>query len=350
MNLKKKHIILVGGARPNFMKITPLYLELKKRGAKVTLVNAGQHFDAEMSGDFFREFGVKPDVVLQPSRNTEHEQFSDMLMGLGKEYARLQPDLAIVVGDTNTTLAAALAARLQDIPVAHVEAGLRSFNRVMREERNRILVDSMSQFLFITEKSARENIRAERLTGKVFLVGNVMMDMIRLFPPKPLGISEPFFFATLHRPENVDDQKIFGDILDALEVIARDAPIYLPLHPRTKKRAEEFGYGKRLSEIFRLLSPLGYAATIAYEKEAELVLTDSGGLQEETTFLGTPCITLREETERPITVEKGTNMIGGITKTSILRAYKKPRRAKKRVIPLWDGKTAGRIADTLEKL
>lgn len=349
-----KPIVIIGGARPNFMKIAPLYRELERRTLAFVLINAGQHKDAALSSDFFTEFGMRPRYSLEPRGATPEELTADMEKKITAVLESIHPPLVVVVGDVNATLAGARAAHALTIPLAHVEAGLRSCNPKMQEERNRIETDRLASLLFATEESGIANLKKEGITRGVHLVGNTMLDTVRWFEPRlHRPHEEPFYFVTLHRAENVDERNIFCGILDALEIISEDSPLYLPLHPRTKKQAEAFGLTSRLSRIFRILPPLPYADALSYEKYATLVLTDSGGIQEETTFLGTPCITLREETERPVTVEKGTNSIGGISEPSILKAYRiykaKGFPRKQVNIPLWDGHAAGRIVDILSK-
>ncbi|OHA15145.1 MAG: UDP-N-acetylglucosamine 2-epimerase [Candidatus Taylorbacteria bacterium RIFCSPLOWO2_12_FULL_43_20] len=349
----KTKILLVCGARPNFMKISPLYHILKKEKVDVMLVNTGQHYDANMSRSFLDEFGLKEDYSLKPSRKTPISQMTDIMKGLESVYKKENPDLVVVVGDINSTLYAALVAKKLLIPIAHVEAGLRSFNKKMPEETNRIITDRLSDLLFVTEESGVRNLMKEGIHKNVYNVGNIMIDTLKKYLPRVRTSDERFYFATLHRAENIDDKKIFGEILNALEIIAKDRKIYMPLHPRALKMARRFGYMKKLRKICHLLPPLSYSETIYYEKNAVLILTDSGGIQEESTYLGVQCITLRAETERPITVSRGTNMIGGVTKRSILHAYarfKKRKTQKKRPpIPFWDGKTSGRIARVLKK-
>jgi UDP-N-acetylglucosamine 2-epimerase (non-hydrolysing) len=274
---------------------------------------------------------------------------ADIMIGLEKIFLSEKPDLVVVVGDVNSTLSAALVANKMGIKLAHVEAGLRSGNKLMPEETNRILTDKLSDLLFVTEEDGVANLKREGITKGVYSVGNIMIDTLTLLLPKVKKSTEHFYFCTLHRAENVDNKKVFAEILDALEEISHDAVIYLPLHPRTAKMAEKFGLEGRLKKIFKILPPLSYQETLYYQKNAKLVLTDSGGIQEETSFLGTPCLTLRTETERPITVKKGTNKIAGVTRASILKAYvEHPRKHKKTKIPLWDGKTAKRIVKILK--
>lgn len=343
-----KKIALVGGVRPNFVKIAPLYHELRRRGGDFFLINAGQHFDDTMASQFFREFEMKPKVSLRPSHESVIKQMTDMMLGIESAILEHKPDLLVVFGDVNATLCAALAANKMHIKLAHVESGLRSANHDMPEETNRILVDRLSDILFTTEESGLKNLKREGVRGAVHHVGNIMMDTLSLFIPKIKPKKEKFYFGTLHRGENVDNREVFHQILVALEEIAKDATLYLSVHPRTEKKAIEFGFLDRIKSICRVLPPLSYLDTISYQKHAQLVLTDSGGIQEETSFLGTPCLTLREETERPITVTHGTNIIGGVTTKSILSAYKKhPFSKKKLKAPFWDGKASKRIADVL---
>ncbi len=341
-------IALICGARPNFMKVAPLCHELEKRGMDYTLINTGQHFDKNMSQDFFDEFNINPHYHLSPSRETVVKQLTDIMLGLEEIFIKEKSDLVMVVGDVNSTLAGALVANKMGIKLAHIEAGLRSFNRLMSEEHNRVLTDRLSDLLFVTMEEGVENLAKESITENVYLVGNLMIDTLAKFAEQTPVVQEEFYFSTLHRAENIDNKEVFNEILDALEIISKDAPIYLPLHPRTQKMAEKFGLMDKLNKIFKILPPLNYKDAVYYQKNAKLVLTDSGGVQEETSYLGTPCITLRTETERPITVTQGTNIIGGITKESILEAYKKIDMNKKQIsIPLWDGKTAERLLELL---
>lgn len=341
-------IAIVAGARPNFMKVAPLCRVLAQRNIPHQLINTGQHFDEAMAGQFFAEFGLQPQVTLSPSRATVVQQFSDIMTGLEREWTRARPCYVVVVGDVNSTLAAALAANKLGIPVAHVEAGLRSYNERMPEETNRICTDRLSSLLLATDETALRNLQREGLEKRAQLTGNIMIDTVRMFADTIPKTEERFYFATLHRAENVDDAATFGDILAALEQIARDAKLYFSLHPRTAERAERFGYVERIHAAFSVVPPLSYAKSIFFQKHAQLVLTDSGGIQEETSFLGTPCLTLRTETERPITVTHGTNTIAGVSKASILQAYRqKDMQKKQTAIPLWDGQAAQRIVDAL---
>jgi UDP-N-acetylglucosamine 2-epimerase (non-hydrolysing) len=342
--MENKKIAIIGGARPNFMKIAPLCHELKKQNKDFFVINTGQHFTPEMADDFFAEFKIKADYSFTPERDTAVTQLVSIMKGLEDVFMEEKPDLVIVVGDVNSTLAGALVANKMQIKLAHVEAGLRSNNKEMPEEHNRVLTDRISDFLFVTSEDGVVNLKKEGITDNVHFVGNIMMDTLEMFLPSIEETQEEFYFCTLHRAENVDNKKVFEDILDALEDISKNQKIYLPLHPRTKKMAEMYGLLDRIEGIFEILPLLNYKESIYYQKNAKLVLTDSGGIQEETSYLGVPCITLRRETERPVTVEYGTNVIGGVTKAGIIDAYKKISYKKINTsIPLWDGKTAKRI-------
>ncbi len=345
--MENKKIAIIAGARPNFMKVAPLCHELKKQKIKYFLVNTGQHFSKEMATNFLREFKIKADYNLRPPQQSVTKQFSGIMIELENIFLKEKPNLVVVAGDVNSTLAAALTANKMGIKLVHVEAGLRSYNNKMAEEINRVIIDSLSDILLIPSEDAIKNLKKEGIVKGINLVGNIMIDTLEMFLPKIKKTKGKFYFCTLHRAENVDDKDIFTEILDALEIISKDAKIYFPLHPRTKKMAEQFGLSKKLKNIFSLLPPLSYQKSLYYQKNSKLVLTDSGGVQEETSYLGTPCITLRTETERPVTVKLGTNIIGGVTKKGILNAYKKTRKTKRK-IPLWDGQTAKRIVKIIK--
>ncbi len=355
LSLARKHprpkLAIIGGARPNFMKIFPLCQACERASVPYVLINTGQHFDAVMAADFFKEFGLKPDYSLAPSRHSVVQQMADIMTGLEKIFLQEQPDMVVVVGDVNSTLMGALVANKMGLPLAHIEAGLRSFNKQMPEEHNRKLSDYLANYLFVTMEDGVKNLRREGITQNVFLVGNIMIDTVKFFSARIDKTNEKFYFCTLHRPENVDHKNIFSQIVKALEVIAQDAPVYFSLHPRTRKRAEEFSLLTRLQKICRMLPPLSYQQSLFYQKNAQLVLTDSGGVQEETSFFGVPCLTLRRETERPVTIRRGTNTIAGVTKNTIVKAYRQKKRGlRKTKIPLWDGHTAQRIVAKLIRL
>ena len=360
-----KALLLVVGARPNFMKMAPLYDELKSRNLPVLLLHTGQHYDDNMNKLFFDELGMpEPDFYLGVGSASHAEQTARIMLDFEKVCIEKKPSMVIVAGDVNSTIACALVAAKLWIPVAHVEAGLRSFDRTMPEEINRILTDRISDLLFTPSPDADQNLIAEGMEPeKIKLVGNIMIDTLLLHSQKAdrrdihreLQIpKENYALITLHRPSNVDIKDIFSGIIEALESIAEDVTIVFPAHPRTRKKIDEFNLASRINRIpnFVLTEPLGYLDFMALMKEAMVVLTDSGGLQEETTILGVPCITIRENTERPITVEQGTNTVVGNQKENILKTWKDIAKngGKKGKIPeLWDGNTAKRIGDVIEQ-
>ncbi|KAA3603999.1 MAG: UDP-N-acetylglucosamine 2-epimerase (non-hydrolyzing) [Candidatus Scalindua sp. AMX11] len=365
-------IILVAGARPNFMKIapliraldvTPMQPGLSENNISWKLVHTGQHYDYDMSKIFFQELEIpEPDYFLEVGSGTHAEQTAKVMVQFEKVCLEETPDVVLVVGDVNSTLACSITAKKLNIKVAHVEAGLRSGDMAMPEEVNRIVTDSISDYLFVTERNGLENLENEgKLKEKIFFVGHVMIDNLfyqlnrlnsNTFETTPLkeGLGK-YLFLTLHRPSNVDDSKVLKRILDALNEIAEKIPIFFPVHPRTKARMEDLGVD--LSQNIKVLNPLGFTEALYLWKDAIAVLTDSGGLQEETTSLGVPCITLRENTERPVTVEVGTNTIVG-TDTVKLREtvlniidghYKEGQIPEK-----WDGKAAERIIQILSNI
>ncbi|MDD5711501.1 MAG: UDP-N-acetylglucosamine 2-epimerase (non-hydrolyzing) [Smithellaceae bacterium] len=361
-------ILLVAGARPNFMKIAPIARSLSKR-AEISwqLVHTGQHYDHEMSKAFFDELGIKePDFFLNAGSGTHAEQTARVMIEFEKICVTERPDLTMVVGDVNSTLACSVTAKKLNIQVAHVEAGLRSRDMTMPEEINRIVTDALSDYLFVSEKSGLHNLRSEgKNEENIFFVGNVMIDTlyyqlakIEEHPdayPKPAVVPSGGNYAvvTLHRPANVDDEEILQGIISALVEIAEDMPVIFPAHPRTKKNMERFRLLNKIAgKAISLLPPLPYMAFLTVWKEAALVLTDSGGLQEETTALGIPCFTLRDNTERPITIEEGTNRLVGIRPDGIRAAYDNFRNGqnkKGRIPELWDGMAAERIVDIILK-
>jgi UDP-N-acetylglucosamine 2-epimerase (non-hydrolysing) len=358
----KIKLLAVAGARPNFMKIAPLLRELATRdNFESFLVHTGQHYDAAMSENFFRDLGIpKPDVNLGVGSGSHGEQTAQVLMKIEAILLKEQPDVVLVVGDVNSTLAATLAAVKLNIPVAHVEAGLRSGDREMPEEINRILTDSVSTWLFTTESAGDENLAREGVApDKVHMVGNVMIDTLiaNLDRAKELDTLSRFgleageyALLTLHRPSNVDEPERFKGLCSALEEIHRSVPILFPVHPRTRSSIAEFLGGRDLE--LRLVDPLGYLDFLRLMADAKLVLTDSGGIQEETTALGVTCLTLRDNTERPVTCSEGTNTIVGADPTIILAEAKKVLDGKGKAgqIPkYWDGQASKRIADVLAR-
>ncbi len=357
-------IVNVVGARPNFIKIAPLMREMRKHSEiQPMLLHTGQHYDEQLSDIFFRQLGIpEPDADLQVGSGSHAWQTAEVLKRIEPVLLDHQPDLLLVVGDVNSTVAAALAAAKLGIPVAHVEAGLRSFDRSMPEEINRILTDAMSDYLFVTEEDAVKNLLREgKPTGQIHFVGNVMIDALRQFLPlagaSPIGEilglgrgdePSPFALMTLHRPSNVDSPATLQALLQSVEEIAECIPVVFPVHPRTQLRVEALR-AKVHSQV-RLIPPVGYLDFLWLMSRARFVMTDSGGIQEETTALGVPCLTLRENTERPITVEQGTNQIIGTEPERIVSAARRilssgPRRG--RTPPLWDGNASQRILDVL---
>lgn len=372
-------IINIVGARPNFMKIAPFQKAMDKYNKKLggenfnyILVHTGQHYDYEMSKIFFKELNIPaPDIYLGVGSGIHSEQTGKVMIELEKVLIKEKPDLVVVVGDVNSTLAGALTAVKLHIPVAHIEAGLRSFDRKMPEEINRILTDQISDYLFTPSEDANENLKREGINeSKIFLVGDIMIDSLisnlkkadKSKILKNLGIeSKEYAVLTLHRPSNVDNKKSLSQIIKALKVISQKIPIIFPLHPRTEKQIKNFGYEGYFNFIkppistlisgINCIKPLGYLDFLHLVKNAKFVLTDSGGIQEETTVLGIPCLTLRDTTERPITVESGTNtLVFNDTKKIIAESYKiLEGKYKKGSCPEeWDGKTAERIVKVLE--
>ena len=353
-------VLLIAGARPNFMKIAPIYREsLKYDHVECKIVHTGQHYDYDMSEAFFEDLELpEPHFFLNAGSGTHAVQTAKIMVAFEELCQKERPDLVVVVGDVNSTLACSIVAKKLLIDVAHVEAGLRSFDLTMPEEINRIVTDSISDFFFVTEESGMKNLMQE---GKpkdcIHLVGNVMIDNLfyqakklekdneSCFPTFELKQqNKDYVFLTLHRPSNVDTKESFEEITFALNQIAAERPIFFPVHPRTRKMMEQFDIS--FSENIYLLSPLGFKEALFLWKDAALVMTDSGGLQEETTALGVPCITLRENTERPITIKMGTNMLAGTKKESILKAYRKSIKGKGKeykLPPKWDGRAAMRI-------
>jgi UDP-N-acetylglucosamine 2-epimerase (non-hydrolysing) len=360
-------VINVAGARPNFMKVAPIVAAMQRRRDQFQpfLVHTGQHYDAAMSQSFFDDLGLpQPDVHLGVGSGSHATQTAAVMQAFEPVVRREQPDWVVVVGDVNSTLACALVCAKIGVKVAHVEAGLRSRDRTMPEEINRLLTDQLADLLLTPSRDADENLRAEGIPAeRIRFVGNIMIDSLRDHLDRAgnsgarakLGLSEhEYAVLTLHRPSNVDDQDAFVRILKALEEISAELSIVFPAHPRTRKMIAELNLTERVARIKKLLviDPIGYLDFLNLLSGAKLVLTDSGGIQEETTVLGIPCITLRENTERPITLELGTNTIAGTDPDRIIAAAKRalnnsPDRSAPRIPPLWDGQTADRILDAL---
>ena len=357
-----KPIILVVGARPNFMKIAPIYAELQSRGQELILLHTGQHYDDNMSKVFFDDLGMpKPDIYMGIGSGSHAYQTGTVMIEFEKICQEKDPSMVVVVGDVNSTVACTIVCAKMGIPCAHVEAGLRSFDRDMPEEINRILTDSVADLLLTPSPDGDEHLRAEGIAEeRIIRVGNVMIDSLynnlaraeRSSIQDDLGLEDDYSILTLHRPSNVDDEEIFAGIISALEVIGQEIQIVFPMHPRTEKMAKQFSLYERIASIpkIKITGPVGYLDFVALMSKSKLVLTDSGGLQEETTALGIPCITLRENTERPITVTEGTNTIVGcdpeLIKSTALDALTTGGKSG-RIPEMWDGKTAHRIADVL---
>jgi UDP-N-acetylglucosamine 2-epimerase (non-hydrolysing) len=401
-------IMTIVGARPNFMKAAPIIAAINTHNRKITdaaaaegvaaaeqiqhvLVHTGQHYDEIMSGSFFSDLSLpKPDVHLGIGSGTHAAQTAEIMKKYEEIVMTEKPDVVIVVGDVNSTVACALVTSKVSFDsagtrplVAHVEAGLRSFDRTMPEEINRIVTDHLSDLLFVTEQSGLTNLNREGISPEItHFVGNTMIDSLLAFKGKAdsstkldeLGLRSPaaqngggskvtrYALLTLHRPANVDNQESLQNILAGLQELGKDCPIIFPVHPRTQKRIKEFGIDLNANPGTRngagahggiiLSDPLGYLDFLCLMKNASMVVTDSGGIQEETTCLGIPCVTVRENTERPVTVEKGTNIIAGTSQEGIRAAIRTQSRRKAHVnIPMhWDGKAATRIVEILTRV
>ncbi len=357
-------IVCIAGARPNFMKIAPIMEAFCAHpDIEPLLVHTGQHYDEKMSDLFFRELGIPtPDINLEVGSGSHAVQTAEIMKAFEPVCLKHKPDYALVVGDVNSTIACGLVAVKLGIRLIHVEAGLRSGDRTMPEEINRLLTDSISDLLFCTERSGVENLRREGVPeDRVHLVGNVMIDTLLKNRDKAekSGVLEemrltPGCYATmtLHRPSNVDNAEVFSCILEAVAVIQHDLPIVFPIHPRTRKNLDLLGLRDRVEGMpnLRLVDPIGYLDFLKLNANASVILTDSGGLQEEATILRVPCITIRENTERPVTCEVGSNQLVGTRSEAILAAYERVKRGEyaHRGIPdLWDGRAANRIVDVL---
>jgi UDP-N-acetylglucosamine 2-epimerase (non-hydrolysing) len=356
-------IINIVGARPNLPKIAPLLREMRRHEEiDPILVHTGQHYDQNLSDIFFREMHISPpDVNLGVGSGSQAAQTAEILKRVEPVLLEHKPALVLVVGDVNSTIAASLAAAKLGIPVAHVEAGLRSFDRRMPEEINRVLTDVISDHLFVTEEAAVENlVREGRPLSSIHFVGNVMIDSLRHFLPlaqmsrigHDLGLCDkswtPFAVLTLHRPSNVDSMEDLDRILSAIDLIAAQVPVIFPVHPRTRQRITQSGTEHHPN--LRLIDPVGYLDFLCLLSRTSLVLTDSGGIQEETTALGVSCLTLRENTERPVTISQGTNLLVGTDPEKIVMAARDilaGERKVGRIPPFWDGKAAQRIVEIL---
>ncbi len=352
-------VVHVVGARPNFMKAAPVIAALHSRGVDQRLVHTGQHYDPLMSDVFFRDLGLpRPDLDLGVGSGSHAGQTAALLIALEGAFAELEPVLVVVYGDVNSTLAAALVAAKTDRPVAHVEAGLRSYDRTMPEEVNRVVTDALADLLFTTSPEALPQLIREGVAeDRIHFVGNPMIDTLlthldRLDPAAArrevgLGPDEPYAVATLHRPANVDDPLVAGRMVAGLRAVAERLPVVIPLHPRG--RATLAAAGLQPGERLRVVEPMGYLAFLSLVRGARLVVTDSGGIQEETTILGIPCLTVRPNTERPITISQGTNrlvepdQLGDLTGSIVAGEFRAPGEPP----PLWDGRAGERIGEIL---
>ncbi|MCA1907048.1 MAG: UDP-N-acetylglucosamine 2-epimerase (non-hydrolyzing) [Magnetospirillum sp.] len=354
-----KTILSIVGARPNFMKIGPVIAALKAVGMAAPLVHTGQHYDEAMNDRIFQDLRLpQPDVNLGVGSGSHAEQTAEIMLRFEPVLDRLRPDALLVVGDVNSTIACALVAAKKNVKVIHVEAGLRSFDRTMPEEINRVLTDQLSDLLFTTERSAAANLMREGIDPvRIHFVGNVMIDTLlanmELAVPAMTTVGLPGGYAvvTLHRPSNVDEPKVLERLLACLIEVAAAVPVVFPMHPRTRARIDAAGLLPRVEAAgIKLLPPLSYLEMLGLMRTARLVVTDSGGLQEEATALGIPCLTVRENTERPITITEGTNTLVGTEPSTIMAAFQDILNTggKAGLRPeFWDGRAGERIAQVL---
>ncbi len=362
-----KTVLHIVGARPNFMKVAPIHRAIRERGRlRQILVHTGQHYDVKMSDVFFQDLGMpEPDVHLGIGGGSHAEQTGKVMIELERVFAERKPDLVSVVGDVNSTLAGALVAAKMLIPVSHVEAGLRSFDRTMPEEVNRLVTDRLSDYLLTPSADGDENLLKEGTPKeRIHRVGNVMIDSLMASKARADGLSVlgdlqlrrgEYAVCTLHRPANVDDPGRLRGLLEAMAFVSQRLPVVFPVHPRTRNAISEAGLHDVLQGApgIRVVDPMGYLEFLALTSNAKLILTDSGGLQEESTALGVPCLTLRENTERPVTVTEGTNTIVGTDPARIREEATRALDGKGkagRIPELWDGRTAERIAALYERV
>lgn len=348
------HILHIVGARPNFMKAAPVLRAFSaKFGVRQSLIHTGQHYDANMSDVFFRQLNIPaPDVNLEVGSSTQAKQTAEVMCRLEPILLKYKPDLVLVYGDVNSTVAAALVCAKLLIPVGHVEAGLRSFDRAMPEEINRLVTDRLSDLLFTPSEDADINLRQEgTLDRKIHRVGNVMIDsLVQLLPvakqvPQNGLSGTRYALVTLHRPSNVDNSETLKEVVESLLQVNEQLEVVFPVHPRTRQRITDFSLN--LNKI-HLLEPLPYIEFLALQSRATAVITDSGGIQEETTYLGVPCLTMRSNTERPVTVTMGTNVLVGQDRKMLTSELLKILDGKGKagsIPPLWDGRSGERIAE-----
>lgn len=364
---KKRKILYIAGTRPNFMKIFPLLLEGKKHSClSQSWINTQQHYDDGMSKMFIRQFKLpKPVAELNVRSGSHAEQTGKVMQRIDTYLDKIKPDLLVVVGDVNSTLACSLAAVKKNIPIAHVEAGLRSYDWDMPEEINRLLTDQISDYLLTHSKSAENNLKAEGISkDRIHYVGNIMIDTLKLTNRhwKALKYWEKFnlkkkgyILATIHRPSNVDTKQNLTKVIDILQIAQNFLPVIFPIHPRTQKSIKRFGFEKRIKKLknLKLIKPIGYFETMSLLSQAKAVLTDSGGIQEESSVLKVPCLTMRNNTERPVTIASGTSLLTGLNIELIDKSLKKIMKGnwkKGKSIPYWDGQTRKRIIKLFHKI
>jgi UDP-N-acetylglucosamine 2-epimerase (non-hydrolysing) len=365
---KKLKLFIIAGARPNFMKVAPIIKEIQRYSSKRSnrdvsidykLIHTGQHYDEKMSDIFFAELGIPvPDINLNVGSGSHAEQTANVMMKFEPICEQEKPDWVVVVGDVNSTMACTLVCAKLGIKVAHVEAGLRSFDRTMPEEVNRLVTDALADLLLTPSADADENLKCEGVpNSKIKLVGNVMIDSLvtnleqaRTCPiMSNLGLEKKnFVYVTLHRPSNVDNQTALSLLIEALGQVSKTMPVVFPMHPRTRKMCDLFNIALDCYEGLRTVDPLGYHESLCLTESARFVLTDSGGLQEESTYFKTPCLTLRPNTERPITIEVGSNKLTNLScLTKDINTLLNKNIKIGQIPPLWDGKTSGRIINSL---
>jgi UDP-N-acetylglucosamine 2-epimerase (non-hydrolysing) len=361
--MHKPTILLVAGARPNFMKVAPVWRALyAEKKFRLVLVHTGQHYDNNMSKVFFEDLRLpKPDVHLGVGSGSHAEQTARVMLAFEPALMDADPDLVVVVGDVNSTMACTIVAVKRDIPVAHVEAGLRSFDRTMPEETNRMVTDILSDLLFIHSPEAKDNLLREGVDeARIHFTGNVMIDSLRHYAAdaekslilKDLGLEGTRYgLITMHRPSNVDDPSVLAPLMTALTQVGRECPLVFPVHPRTCRVIELMGLEPEENEI-RMVEPIGYLDFMKLMRYSSIVLTDSGGIQEETTALGIPCLTIRDNTERPITVTIGTNRLVGTRPERIVAEAREVLQhgvSGAKIPDLWDGQAAARIAQVISQ-
>lgn len=351
------HVLHVVGARPNFMKVAPVLRALRRRSpVRQTLLHTGQHYDANMSDIFFQQLELPPpDIFLGVGSGSHAQQTAQVMVKFEEALLKDRPDWVLVYGDVNSTVAAALVCAKLRVPVAHVEAGLRSHDRTMPEEINRVVTDQIADLLLTPSADGDANLLREGIAPeKIHRVGNVMIDtLVHLLPRAtlpPLPLEPPFALVTLHRPSNVDDSEGLREILTTLRDLSQRCQMVFPVHPRTRQRIADLKLSLPANNRLLLLEPLGYLECLALQREATAIITDSGGIQEESTYLGRPCLTLRENTERPITVTEGTNLLIGRNLERLrheLERILEGKGKRGRTPLLWDGRASERIADVL---